>query len=97
MPHYGEHLEIQIVAKALACEMIMLALSDLENFGVHRMRFWESTEHTEFAKDALCWFKQRLTTPFGYGWCLAQSEMNPNLIRRVINKLLARKGNLCLA
>jgi hypothetical protein len=63
-------------AKALATDLIIGALQD-----VRQKRFIRER------KDALKWFNFRETTAFGYGWCLHYSNLNPNVIRRVINKL----------
>jgi hypothetical protein len=66
--------EITTVAKAMAREMILLALLDIKKAG----------DHSDDGADALRWFNERLTTPFGYGWCLQQGGMNPNAIRKAI-------------
>ncbi|MCK9544589.1 MAG: hypothetical protein M0R03_21420 [Novosphingobium sp.] len=31
------------------------------------------------------WFKERSQEPFGYGWCLDITGINPNKIRELIN------------
>lgn len=45
----------------------------------------------ENAFEAIHWFNERLTTPFGYGWCLEQSGMNPNDVRIGINRYIKAK------
>lgn len=70
--------DIREVARAMGRETIMISLNDLKDRKTH---FQERAE-------ALAWFNERSMAPFGYGWCLEQSGMNPNDIRKGINLYL---------
>jgi hypothetical protein len=75
------------VTKDMARETIMLSLADLERSCRHG---WEYHRKRQEAKhnEILNWFNIRSQAPFGYGWCLEQSGMNPNDIRLGINRLI---------
>jgi hypothetical protein len=40
-----------------------------------------------YRDSTLAWFNARDTEAMGYGWCLGQSGLNPNIIRKEINAL----------
>ena len=73
--------DITTISKAMARETIMLSLQDVKKKG-----------NLNEGADALKWFNDRHTTPFGYGWCLQQSGMNPNDIRYGIDFYLSLHG-----
>lgn len=79
----AEDRDILEIAKDLARETIMIALADLQNS-------FEPYEKPYVRHELLDWFNRRSMAPFGYGWCLTQSGMNPNDIRRGID--LMQKG-----
>lgn len=85
--------------KKLAAELIGQAFKELR-FSLkfdHRstwQRFPSIAAHVRPQKsisETLCWFNSRETTPLGYGWCLGLSGLNPNVIRRSIDRIL-REG-----
>jgi len=39
---------------------------------------------------ALDWFNARAQVVFGYGWCLVNSGINPNVVRRKINETMKK-------
>ena len=59
----------------IARDMILLMVKDIKKANNPRNK-----------KSALEWFNRRDTSPFGYGWCLKYTKINPNMIRRYINK-----------
>ena len=65
----------------LAQQTIVQALADVRGYS-HRARDWDG----KCRREAMAWFNERSTKPFGYGWCLEVSGMNPNAIRDAINK-----------
>ena len=59
--------------KNLAIDIIAQALKDVQ---------------TEIYKtETLAWFDRRDVSAMGYGWCLGQSQLNPNMIRTRIKEL----------
>ena len=44
-----------------------------------------------YSNESLLWFNERSQNVFGYGFCLRRTGFNPNNIRKLINKELAKK------
>ena len=77
-PGYFDSPETELRIRLLAAEMIKTALEDLQK------------PRSPYYEEALRWFNARMTEVFGYGWCLQQTSLNPNTIRREINKRIEK-------
>ena len=78
----------------LASDMIRVSLNDIKRGS----QFTNSKSDTFLRnyrdkENALRWFNERSTSPFGYGWCLQYSGINPNLVRKTINLYLGKKDS----
>jgi hypothetical protein len=82
-------MDLWLVQRWMAAEAILNALNDLTPPKPH------TTMKRRNKNLALQWFKDRDQKPFGYGWCLAVCEVNPNFIRRELN--LRLKGSTPVA
>ena len=69
--------ETEFGIREIAREMICQALKDVK--GVYR-------QQAACRKEALAWFRDRSERPFGYGWCLYYSGLNPKTLREQITK-----------
>lgn len=76
-----DNQEFAIRVRRMAQEMIIVALRDIRKGKVNE-------KYLRYRKKAIVWFNRRDTNVFGYGWCLQQSRLNPNMIRRLIDKIL---------
>ena len=68
-----QNCDIIEIAEGLAMHTIIINLHDILKKRHHNL--------------ALAWFRWRDETPFGYGWCLNYFSINPNLVRKIINRL----------
>lgn len=72
-------MDIERIAKEMSVETIRLALLDIKKY-----KKSNSPEKKHLADSAIAWFNERSQKPFGYGWCLVHSNINPNAVRSVI-------------
>ena len=83
--------EINGIAYRMAFDCIKGALTDirkLKNLDKRVFRGREKKVFEDNGKNAIKWFNERSEEIFGYGWCLHYSRLNPNSIRKIINRLL---------
>jgi len=78
--------EFRLRVKKMATEVIILSLRDIE-----KKPNGDKSNSASIIRNKECairWFNERSVDPFGYGWCLEYSELNPNLVRKIINRFL---------
>jgi len=81
-----DNQEFMARVKKMATEIITLGLRDIK-----KKPNGNKTNRNKIKMNkelSIKWFNERSQEPFGYGWCLQYSELNPNLIRKLINRFM---------
>ena len=75
--------------KRLALAMIKQSIRDVRNYKQRinnkKMPTWNKNIATINHDEAMKWFNERSDEPFGYGWCLYVTGLNPRDVRKAIS------------